>query len=218
MDIRTMHETYTDADYVRIAAELKELVGVVQKGNDEEKKDAALKIKGYLDSFIKIPELENLTAIYRNAPDDNVIGFSPQRVLQFITAMEYHYNKKDDSSDEDKPDENEPDKKDPVVEFLSDMHGMERFARVKGINAELETVMGILQIANSALSVLNSRLDMKRSSDDISDVFEREVLLGQKARVLDEKERLIDWVDKLKAEMKVITDAEMEKDGKLSDA
>ena len=81
--------------YWRMAEELKTYVEIIKskQQSDNAKKLAAAKMKNQLKKCLSDANLSELTAIYRDKEEENVIGYNPPAVAQFVTRMSNRYPK-----------------------------------------------------------------------------------------------------------------------------
>lgn len=80
--------------YWKTAEEMKKCVELIKYGySDTERRNAALNLKRYLESCLDDMNLNDLTAIYRGLRENNVIGYNPRAVAQFVTRLANRYPK-----------------------------------------------------------------------------------------------------------------------------
>ena len=80
--------------YWKIAAAMKKCVERIRYGHsDTEKKEAADSLKAYLERCIMDENLKDITKIYRDKKEKNVLGYDPPAVARFVGALANRYPK-----------------------------------------------------------------------------------------------------------------------------
>ena len=83
-----------EIQYWKIAAAMKKCVERIRHGrSDTEKKEAADSLKAYLERCVMDENLKDITKIYRDKKEKNVIGYDPPAVAQFVGALANRYSK-----------------------------------------------------------------------------------------------------------------------------
>lgn len=87
-----------NTDYSDIAYAMKECVDIIRRKMDDKhandrKESFAATLYNYLKYCLTVPDLDELTALYRNKEEDNVIGYNPSAVAYFVGSMLKRYPK-----------------------------------------------------------------------------------------------------------------------------
>ncbi len=81
-------------EYWMIAEDMKKWIQDIQSGqNDSIRKAAATKLKRHLERCLCDVNLSGLTAIYKNLKEENVIGYNPSAVADFVNRLANRYPK-----------------------------------------------------------------------------------------------------------------------------
>lgn len=81
-------------EYWAIAEDMKKCVDIIRsKQNDGVRKAAAIKLKRHLEKCLSDVNLSDLTAIYKDLEEENVIGYNPPAVARFVTRLANRYPK-----------------------------------------------------------------------------------------------------------------------------
>lgn len=78
--------------YWKIAGDMKKCVELIQYGrSDTEKKDAASSLRRHLERCLDDMNLIDLTAVYKGLHENNVLGYKPSAVAEFVRRMARRY-------------------------------------------------------------------------------------------------------------------------------
>ena len=95
VDSYSWAEYYGDLSHHELAVDMHECIVMIRKAKGDVQLNAASRLRGHLVYCTTLTDLDELTALYKDKEEDNVIGYNPPAVADFVGKMLDKYPKSD---------------------------------------------------------------------------------------------------------------------------
>lgn len=95
VDSYSWAEYYGDLSYHELAVDMHNCITMIRKAKGDVPLNAASRLRGHLVYCTTLTDLDELTALYKDKEEDNVIGYNPVSAGKFVGKMLDKYPKSD---------------------------------------------------------------------------------------------------------------------------